>query len=108
MILVRNNYKIIYKVVNFHFTYVDNIVKWIKSILNNPPSEYAVNSNKDKNSTGVPHRVFNSGNNNQEKLIVFITALEETLSKWLEIEAVEFKPSTSIQEGFQRFADWYI
>ncbi|GAA0083726.1 NAD-dependent epimerase/dehydratase family protein [Clostridium sp. CTA-7] len=117
------------------FTYVDDIVEGIERLLNNPPSEDVVNSDKDKNSTGVPHRVFNIGNNNPEKLMVFITALEEALSKSLERqivfekifeplkagdvpatyastdklqEAVEFKPSTSVQEGLQRFADWYV
>ena len=105
------------------FTYVDDIVEGIERLLSNPPEE------------SVPNRVFNIGNNSPEKLMTFITTLENCLSKALgrEIEfekifeplkagdvpatyasteklqeAVDFKPSTSIEEGLQKFADWYI
>lgn len=105
------------------FTYVDDIVEGIFRLLNNPP-------------TGdEPSKVFNIGNNNPERLMVFIETLEKALSKTLgrEVvfekifepmkagdapatyastklleEAVGFKPSTSIEEGLQRFSDWYV
>ncbi len=105
------------------FTYVDDIVEGIKRLLNNPPEEV------------VPYKVFNIGNNSPEKLMTFIETLERALSKALgrEVEfkkifeplkagdvpatyastdklqeAVGFKPSTSIEEGLQNFADWYV
>lgn len=105
------------------FTYVDDIVEGIERLLNNPPTDT------------VQHKVFNIGNNSPEKLMTFITTLEKCLSKALgrEVEfekifeplkagdvpatyastdklqeAVGFKPSTSIEEGLQRFADWYV
>jgi len=105
------------------FTYVDDIVEGIERLTMNPPVE------------AVPHRVFNIGNNSPEKLMVFITTLEKCLSNALgrEVvfkkifeplkagdvpatyastdklqEAVAFKPSTSIEEGLQKFADWYV
>ena len=105
------------------FTYVDDIVEGIERLLNNPPEEE------------VPHKVFNIGNNNPEKLMTFIETLEKALSNSLneEVEfkkvfeplkagdvpatyasterlqaAVGFKPSTAIEEGLQRFADWYV
>lgn len=105
------------------FTYVDDIVEGIERLLNNPSTEE------------VPHIVFNIGNNSPEKLMTFIRSLEKCLSKALgrEVvfdkifeplkagdvpatyastdklqEAVGFKPSTSIEEGLQRFADWYV
>ena len=105
------------------FTYVDDIVEGIERLLNNPPEE------------AVPNRVFNIGNNSPEKLMTFITTLEKCLGKALgrEVEfekifeplkagdvpatyasteklqeAVGFKPSTSIEEGLQKFADWYV
>lgn len=105
------------------FTYVDDIVEGIERLLSNPSVDV------------VPHKVFNIGNNSPEKLMVFITTLEKCLSKALgrEVifekifeplkagdvpatyastdklqEAVGFKPSTSIEEGLQRFADWYV
>lgn len=105
------------------FTYIDDIVEGIIRLLNNPPEAV------------VPHKVFNIGNNNPIKLMNFIEILERALSKALDRkvvfekkfepmkagdvsatyastdllqEAVGFKPSTSIEEGLQRFADWYV
>lgn len=108
------------------FTYVDDIVEGIVRLLNNPP---------EKTEESATHRVFNIGNNNPEKLMVFIGALEKALSNALgrEVEfdkifepikpgdvpatyastdklqeAVGFKPETSIADGLQKFADWYV
>lgn len=107
------------------FTYIDDIVKGIEGLLSNPP----------KKDEGAPHRVFNIGNNNPEKLMTFIHALEKALSNSLgrEVEfekiyepikpgdvpatyastdllnkAIGFKPETPIEEGLQKFADWYV
>lgn len=108
------------------FTYIDDIVEGIVRLLNNPPKE---------TEETAAHRVFNIGNNSPEKLMTFVGALEKALSKALGRkaefekifepikpgdvsatyastdllqEAVGFKPSTSIEEGLQRFADWYV
>jgi UDP-glucuronate 4-epimerase len=105
------------------FTYVDDIVEGIQRLLSNPSTDE------------VPNKVFNIGNNSPEKLMTFIETLEKTLSKAtgrevvfdkifeplkqgdvpatyastdLLQEAVGFKPSTSIEEGLQKFADWYV
>jgi UDP-glucuronate 4-epimerase len=105
------------------FTYVDDIVEGIDRLLSKPPTET------------VPHKVFNIGNNSPEKLMVFIETLEKCLSKATGREvifnklfepikpgdvpatyastdllqhAVGFKPKTSIEEGLQKFADWYV
>ena len=105
------------------FTYIDDIVIGIERLIGAPPTD------------GVPHRVFNIGNNNPEKLMVFIETLEKALSnatgRSVEFdkvfepikpgdvpatyastdrlhEAVGFKPQTSIEEGLQKFADWYV
>jgi len=107
------------------FTYIDDIVEGIERLLSNP----SVGENN------VPHKVFNIGNNNPEKLMVFIETLEKCLSKALGREvlfekifepikpgdvpatyastdllqqAVEFKPETSIEEGLQKFSNWYV
>jgi UDP-glucuronate 4-epimerase len=106
------------------FTYVDDIVEGIERLLSNPPV-----------TDSVPHKVFNIGNNNPEKLMVFIESLEKALSNALGREvlfekvfepikpgdvpatyastellqkAVGFKPETPIAEGLQKFADWYV
>ncbi|MEH7236370.1 GDP-mannose 4,6-dehydratase [Bacillus sp. JJ1562] len=105
------------------FTYIDDIVEGITRLLSNPPEGE------------VQHKVFNIGNNNPEKLMVFIETLEKCLSNSLGKEvqfekifepikpgdvpatyasterlqqAVGFKPETSIEEGLQQFADWYV
>lgn len=107
------------------FTFIDDIVEGIERLLSNPSVE----------ENAVPHKVFNIGNNNPEKLMAFIGALEKCLSNALgkEIEfdkvfepikpgdvpatyastdllqkAVGFKPETSIEEGLSKFADWYV
>ena len=105
------------------FTYIDDIIEGIERLLCNPPAG------------DVPHKIYNIGNNNPEKLMVFIETLEKCLSRALgkEVvfekiyepikpgdvpvtyastdllqEAVGFKPKTSIEEGLQKFADWYV
>lgn len=111
------------------FTYIDDIVEGIKRLISNPQKSMKAEEKV------VPHRVFNIGNNNPEKLMTFITTLEKCLGKALgkEVEfekifeplkagdvpatyastdklqeAVGFKPATSIEEGLQKFADWYV
>lgn len=105
------------------FTYIDDIVEGIERLLSNPPKGE------------VEHKVFNIGNNNPERLMVFIETLEKCLSNALHKEvafekifepikpgdvpatyasteqlqqAVGFQPKTSIEEGLQKFADWYV
>lgn len=106
------------------FTYIDDIVTGIERLIDKPPK-----------TDGAPHKVYNIGNNNPEKLMDFITALEKALSNSLgrEVEfdkiyepikpgdvpatyastdllheAIGFKPETSIEEGLQKFTDWYV
>jgi UDP-glucuronate 4-epimerase len=103
------------------FTYIDDIVEGVERLLYASPSDGG-------------HRVFNIGNNNPEKLMVFIGTLERALSRaagrevvfekiyepmkpgdvprtYASIdalqEAIGFKPQTPIEEGLQEFADWY-
>jgi len=109
------------------FTYIDDIVEGIERLLSKPPE-----GAEDKSAK---HRVFNIGNNNPEKLMTFIHALETALSNKLgravefekifepikpgdvpatyastELlqETVGFKPVTTIQDGLQEFVDWYV
>jgi UDP-glucuronate 4-epimerase len=106
------------------FTYIDDIVEGIIRVLEIPP--------KDENPM---HRVLNIGNNNPERLMVFIETLEKCLSNSLnkkiefkkEFEPIKpgdvhktyastkslenlvgFKPKTSIKAGLQKFTDWYV
>lgn len=108
------------------FTYIDDIVEGIIRLINKPCF-----TNKDN----VTHRIYNIGNNTPIKLMTFISTLENALSKSLgrEVvfekifepikvgdvpatfastdrlhETVGFKPKTSIEDGLQRFTDWYV
>lgn len=102
------------------FTYVDDIVKGIENMLSNPPL-------KDEN--GVQYKVYNIGNNNPEKLMYFIETLEKCIGKEANKEYLpmqpgdvyqtyadvtdliadfDFKPSTTIEDGLKKFADWYF
>ncbi len=76
----------------------------------------------------APYRVYNIGNNEPVELSRFIEVIEEALGKkaeknllpmqpgdvpatYADIDALEsavgFRPSTSIEEGVQRFIEWY-
>lgn len=104
------------------FTYIDDIVEGIIKLIDLPKLDTP------------KHRVFNIGNNQPEKLMTFIHTLEKTLSNSVGKEIVfkkvfepikpgdvfktyadttflesvsGFKPKTSIEEGLQKFSDWY-
>ena len=104
------------------FTYIDDIVEGIERLIPAAPT------------TTVPHTIYNIGNNSPEKLMTFIETLERCLSKasgrevvfkkiyesikpgdvpatYASIDklqkAVGFKPGTTLEEGLQKFADWY-
>ncbi|KJS11570.1 MAG: NAD-dependent epimerase [Peptococcaceae bacterium BRH_c8a] len=105
------------------FTYIDDIVTGVKKILCNPPGE-----------DGVRHKIYNIGNNKPEQLMYFIETLEKALSKatgkrlavkkkylpmqmgdvprtyasTTELERdFDFRPSTSIEDGLMKFAEWF-
>ncbi|MBD8637308.1 NAD-dependent epimerase [Stenotrophomonas sp. CFBP 13725] len=101
------------------FTYIDDIVDGITSLIEAPaPGESDV----------TPHRVYNLGNNQPEKLMDMISLLEERLGKsavknflpmqagdvhstYADIEAsardLGFSPKTSLADGLTHFAKWY-
>lgn len=101
------------------FTYIDDIVEGVVRMLNNPPAS---------NEEGDCYKIYNIGNNKPEKLMDFISTLEKALGKeakkeyypmqpgdvyqtYADVQDLEkdfdYKPSTSIEEGLERFADWY-
>ena len=101
------------------FTYVDDIVTGIEHMLCNPPKA---------NESGDRYKVYNIGNNKPEKLMHFIEVLEQAIGKTAKKEFLpmqpgdvyqtyadvselehdfDFKPSTTIEEGLSRFAEWY-
>ena len=101
------------------FTYIDDIITGVENILCNPPST-------DEN--GAAYKIYNIGNNKPEKLMDYIAVLEKCLGKEAKKEFLPmqpgdvyetyadvtdlmrdygFKPSTTIEEGLSRFAEWF-
>ncbi len=108
------------------FTYIDDIVTGVERILCNTPVE---------DEMQAQHKVYNIGNNKPEQLMYFIESLEKALSKvtgksivaekeylpmqmgdvprtYADTSELErdfgFKPSTSIEDGLMRFAEWFV
>lgn len=107
------------------FTYIDDIVQGVKLVMQRPPAP---------NADGVRYKIYNIGNHQPENLMDYIACLEKALSKaygkeitaqktflpmqpgdvpttYADVTELErdfgFKPSTPVQEGLDRFAEWY-
>lgn len=106
------------------FTYIDDIVEGVMRTMDKIPLDQ---SNNFSNAT-PPCKIYNIGNNNPITLRSFIEAIENACGKigtknYLPmqpgdvpvtyadvddlVEDVGFKPATSINEGIERFVDWY-
>lgn len=101
------------------FTYIDDIIDGVTKLIENS----AALKNKE-----LPYKIYNIGNNKPVKLIDFIQAIEHALGKKAIkefypmqpgdvyqtyadvsdlINDVGFKPDTSIQEGINKFVEWF-
>lgn len=102
------------------FTYIDDIVTGVENILCNPPAA-------DENEAF--YKIYNIGNNQPEKLMDYIAVLEKCLGREAKKEFLPmqpgdvyetyadvselmkdfgFKPSTTIEEGLSKFAEWFL
>jgi len=112
------------------FTYIDDIVEGVVRVIDtiaepNPDFDASVS---DPATSYVPYRVYNIGNNEPVRLMEFIETIEDSVGSKAEknmmgmqngdvvatyanidalIEAVGFKPSTSLSVGIRKFVDWY-
>jgi len=110
------------------FTYIDDIVEGIIRVIDNPAKPNPNWDKQDPSTSSAPYKVYNIGNNAPVKLMDFITALEKKIGKTAKknmlpmqagdvpstyadvtdlIEDLGYKPSTSIEEGIDKFVDWY-
>ena len=107
------------------FTYIDDIIRGVINVMDKSP---------EPNEDGAKYKVYNIGNNSTESLVDFVNILEQKLMKYgmIDREAEKellpmqlgdvyqtyadvsdlekdfgFKPSTSLDEGLDRFAKWY-
>ena len=116
------------------FTYIDDIVKGIKLVMDKAPEK----KNGEDGLPIPPYAVYNIGNNNPENLLDFVQILSEELVRagvlpsdydfeshkelvamqpgdvpitFADTTALErdfgFKPSTTLRDGLRAFAEWY-
>ncbi len=112
------------------FTYIDDIIEGIVRVMDHipRPDPFWNAEMPDPATSSAPYRVYNIGNNQPVELGRFIELLEECLGKKAEknllpmqpgevlvtyadvadlVDAVGFRPDTSIEDGIARFVDWY-
>lgn len=112
------------------FTYVDDIVNGVIRIVDKPATSNLLwdGGLPDPGTSKAPWRVYNIGNNNPVELLDYIKVLEAVLGKKATIELLplqpgdvpdtfanvddlvgdfDFKPTTSIEKGIERFVAWY-
>jgi UDP-glucuronate 4-epimerase len=112
------------------FTYIDDIVEGIVKLIEKAPTPNKEwDESKDDLSTSfAPYKIYNIGNNNPVKLMRFTNALESALGKeaekvYMDMQPgdvlrtyadvsdlerdINFKPSTSIEDGLAKFVEWY-
>jgi UDP-glucuronate 4-epimerase len=100
------------------FTYIDDIIKGMKSLIPFPPESI----------NGTPHRVLNIGRNHPVNLLTFLEILEKFLERkavkvylpmqqgdvpvtWADTSALQqltgYIPSIDLEEGIRNFVSWY-
>lgn len=112
------------------FTYIDDIVEGVICSSDNiAQSDSNWNSNNPNPCTSnAPFRIYNIGNNDPVKLIEYIRAIEKALGKTAKLDLlplqpgdvpdtyadssqlinnVGYRPNTSVDEGVQKFVQWY-
>lgn len=112
------------------FTYVDDIVEGIARLVPRipQPNPAWTGAKPDPATSFAPYQLFNIGNNQPVELLTFIETLETKLGKkavknflplqegdvpatYADVDdlmdAVGFKPATSIEDGIGKFVNWY-
>jgi UDP-glucuronate 4-epimerase len=112
------------------FTYIDDIVEGIIRVADRPatPCPSWDSACPDPGTSFAPYRIYNIGNNHPVGLLKFIEIMEQQLGKTahknlLPMQAgdvpitfadlgdltteLDFKPTTSVEEGIRAFVDWY-
>ncbi|NHK28456.1 NAD-dependent epimerase/dehydratase family protein [Parvularcula flava] len=102
------------------FTYVDDIVDGVIKALDNSPV---------MTTDGLPHRVYNLGNDSPEELMTMVSLIEEKLGTsavkvfeemqkgdvqrtWADISRARkelgYDPKVTLEQGLSQFIDWYV
>ena len=110
------------------FTYIDDIVEGVIRIQDVIPEPSDNPGVLNPGMSSAPYRVYNIANNQPVELMTFIETLESAIGKKAEMDflpmqpgdvhatyadvsdlmaTVDFKPSTTIEQGLNNFARWY-
>ncbi|HEY8831162.1 MAG TPA: NAD-dependent epimerase [Gemmatimonadaceae bacterium] len=112
------------------FTYIDDIAEGVVRVLDRPaePNRDWDSEAPDPATSSAPYRLYNIGNNAPVELGRLVAVLEDALgvkaskrliemqpgdvpATYADVEAlatdVDFRPSTSIEDGVARFVEWY-
>lgn len=112
------------------FTYIDDLVKAIRLLIDVVPNDEPVKSEsvQDSLSTVAPFRIVNIGNSDKVRLLDFVEAIEDCLgvkakknfmeiqkgdvpATWADasllVELTGYKPSTNFKVGVGKFVEWY-
>lgn len=112
------------------FTYIDDIVEGIYRLIDKQPiaNPHWNETKDDLSGSFAPYKIYNIGNNQPVKLMYFISVLENKIGKKADIvymdmqpgdvlrtyadvtdleRDIDFKPYTSIEDGLEKFVDWY-
>ena len=112
------------------FTYIDDIVEGVVRVMGRLPTANPdwSGDRPDPGTSYVAYKIYNIGNNNPVELSTFIETIEQALGKTARKEMldmqpgdvpatyadvddlmvdVQFKPSTPLATGIERFVAWY-
>ena len=112
------------------FTFVDDIANGVIGSMDVTATPNAAwdSDNPDPATSSAPYRIYNIGNNQPVELMRYIEVLEECLGRKSEknllpmqagdvpdtyadsqslIDAVGYRPATSVEDGVAKFVDWY-
>jgi UDP-glucuronate 4-epimerase len=112
------------------FTYIDDIIEGVVRILHQPPQTplSEITHDLEQLNSNALYRIYNIGNNSPVELMAFIRILEQALGKQAVLKmlplqagevlttyanvnelakAIDFVPSTPIEQGIQQFVEWY-
>ena len=112
------------------FTYVDDITESIERLIQKPAKSNTDwdSDNPEISSSSAPYRIFNIGNGKPTNLMDYVAEIENNLKRkaiknYLPMQSgdvpathadssklyqfIDFKPSTTIEEGIKKFINWY-
>ncbi|RZM79294.1 NAD-dependent epimerase [Leptolyngbya iicbica] len=108
------------------FTYIDDVVEGIIRLLDHLPNQVATNN---EINSKAQYKIYNIGNHQPVELIAFIEVIEKAMGKSAKkimkpmqpgdvvathadindlMIDIDFKPATSVENGIQKFIEWYL